>query len=126
MIPSLYPYLSSDSDVTAYLGASPTRAYPHGRAPVKPTYPFVTWRLVDGVPENTLSEIPIVDAARVQVDGWLPNDGTGAATLEPLAKAVRNALQEHFSVLSYAQSPGPDPVTGSLRFTLDILVWNHR
>ena len=120
-----YVVMSSDPLVQTFVG-NPARVYPHGRAPDRPTYPYVTFRTGSGTPENTLSERPLVDQNRVQVDCWSKNDGTGGAQIGPLAKAVRDAMEQHYSMLSYMESDGPDSKTGSYRVTMDFLVWNHR
>lgn len=127
MFTPLYQILGGSAAVRGYIGTPPAmRAYPHGRAADKAAYPYVTWRAVSGIPETTLSEDPVVDQERIQVDCWTENSGVGASQIKDFAKAVRRAIEPFYNVLSYAQSDGPDPTTGSYRVTFDIIVWADR
>lgn len=65
------------------------RIYRHGAAPQTTVRPYITWFLVTGSPENTLSELPDMDRCTVQVDCWSLSD----ADIVTLAIAVRDAIE---------------------------------
>jgi hypothetical protein len=88
MLPPIFQTLKSAGPVTSLIG-NPPRAYRHGIAPQGVTKPYVTWFIIGGVPENTLSELPQIDRLPVQVDCWDTSD----AGVEALATAVRDALE---------------------------------
>jgi hypothetical protein len=89
MLPPIFQTLKASETVKAIVGTNPPRIYRHGNAPQDTTRPYITWQLVSGVPENTLSELPGIDRATVQVDCWHPND----SGVETLAEAVRDAIE---------------------------------
>lgn len=86
MLPPLYALLSAHAAVAAIVG---DRIYPHGEAPQDTTRPYITWFLVAGVPDNTLSERPQSDRAAVQVDAWHQSSGGVVA----LMTAIRDAIE---------------------------------
>jgi hypothetical protein len=88
MLPPVYATLAADSGATDLLG-DPPRVWRHGEAPQDGTRPYVTWNLVAGVPENTLSEGPGVDRCTIQIDCWSPT----SAAVVVLAEAVRDAVE---------------------------------
>jgi len=92
MLPLVYPLLKASPAVTALCGS---RIYRHGAAPQNVAAPYVTWYIVSGVPENSISELPRVDNYSVQVDCWSNNTGTGDTQVEALAEAVRDALEPY-------------------------------
>jgi hypothetical protein len=89
MLPPIYTWLKT-TQVQAIIG-NPHRAYRHGSAPQDSTRPYVTWQLISGIPDNTLSELPKVDRMSVQVDCWHQTD----LGIEELATAVRDALEPY-------------------------------
>lgn len=88
MFTPILPTLKNSSAVTTIIG-NPPRAYPHGEAPQDVTKPYLTWQVVGGAPENTLSETPAVDRQPTQFNCFHQN-GAGA---EALAKAVRDTFE---------------------------------
>ena len=124
MFVSVYSDLVGDPTVSALVG-TPPRIYPHGRVPPKTVYPYVVFSSY-GTPENTLSEVPLVDNTRIQVDCYATNQGGGQPSISLVAKAVRDALERVYSMLSFTEHNGPDPVTGSYRATLEFQGFNHR
>jgi hypothetical protein len=84
--------------ITATLSAAPAvaalvadRIYRHGAAPQAVAAPYITWFMVDAVPENNLSDAPGVDRCPVQIDCWHTTD----AGVVALATAARNAIEPH-------------------------------
>jgi len=86
MLPPIYTILSGNSGVAALVS---TRIYPHGDAPAEVTAPYITWFVVDGIPENQLSAVPDMDRFVVQVDCW----HSTSAGVDVLATAIRSALE---------------------------------
>ncbi len=98
MIAPVFQLLAADAAVTAIIGTSPVRCYPGGNIPQvsgkdpDALMPCVTWQSIGGMPENMLSDRPVVDRLRIQIDCWAagPN-GFNAATA--LSDAVQAALE---------------------------------
>ena len=120
MITPLFPLITANAGCTALLGSNPTRFYPFGAAPQTPAYPYVTWQLISGVPDNLLSEAPPVEAHRVQIDVWAAT----STSADAVATAVRDCLEASGHMLSFGNDK--DPVTGSYRVTLDFDLWISR
>ena len=119
MLPPIFHWLKT-AQVQAIIG-TPPRAYRHGSAPQDTTRPYVTWQLISGIPDNTLSELPKVDRLSVQVDCWHQTD-TG---IEQLATAVRDAIEP------YAHMTGivinlREPETKLYRIGLQFDIWQGR
>lgn len=90
MLPPIYDLLQT-SEMAGLVGTNPARVYRHGRAPQDTGVAYVTWQVVAGVPENTLSDLPGHDRLTLQIDCFSPTDA-GVVTL---ARAVRDALEPH-------------------------------
>jgi hypothetical protein len=88
MLPPIFQTLKAAGAVTPLIG-NPPRAYRHGAAPQDVIKPYVTWFIVGGVPENTMSETPQIDRLPVQIDCWHTTD----SGVEALAVAVRDAME---------------------------------
>lgn len=118
MLARIYPILAGDSDVAALVR---DRIYRHGNAPQGTPAPYVTWSLLTGMPQNTLSEPPKVDSQEIQIDCWSDDD----AQVEQLADAVRKAIEQvhHVTMMS---NNSRDPTTMRYRIMLTITAWNHR
>lgn len=125
MLPEVFPILSADLEVTSIIGVSPTRFYPHGRAPQNVQAPYATWFIVSGIPENTIDEVPRVDRFSVQIDCWSDNTGDGAQEVKELATAIRDALEPHAHMTAIAVD-GVDPDTQRNRLGLVFTVWQDR
>lgn len=89
MFPPVFTTLKTSTDVKNIVGTNPPRIYRHGSAPQDVSKPYLTWFVVVGVPENTLSELPAADRVSVQIDCWHQTD----AGVEALALAVRDAIE---------------------------------
>src|SRR5690606_20062643 len=103
MLPEVYPLLAGNTEVAGFVGS---RIYRHGRAPQNVHRPYITWSVASMAPENTLSEMPIVDHFSVQVDCWSDND----QQVEDLARAVRDAIEPH-AVMTGMPENSTDPQT---------------
>src|SRR6478609_825614 len=88
MLPDIYNILKDNGAVSAIIGS---RIFRHGDAPQGVQKPYVTWFLVNGLPENTMSEVPDMDKLIIQLDCWTEDD----AGVVSLAKAIRNALEPY-------------------------------
>ena len=119
MLPPIFEWLKT-SAVQDIIG-TPPRAYRHGSAPQDTTRPYVTWQLITGIPDNTLSELPDVDRLSVQVDCWHQTD----AGIEVLATAVRNAIEPfgHMTAINLNQR---EPDTKLYRISLQFDIWQFR
>lgn len=89
MFPPVFQTLKTSQEVKDIVGTSPPRIFRHGDVPQDLERPYISWFLVLGVPENTLSELPIIDRLTVQIDCWHQTD----KGVELLATAVRDALE---------------------------------
>jgi hypothetical protein len=89
MLPPVFTTLKASTAVKNIVGQNPPRIYRHGSAPQDTSKPYITWQLIVGTPENTLSELPATDRCTVQVDCWHQTD----AGILLLAEAVRDAIE---------------------------------
>ena len=122
MLPRVFPLLTASAAVTALVG---TRIYRHGAAPDNVVAPYVTWFVVVGTPENSISETPRIDRYSVQVDCWSNNTGTGATQVETLAEAVRDALEPSAHMTGVVVNER-DFDTQRYRLGLQFDFWTHR
>lgn len=97
MFPPVFQTLKASQAVKDIVGTNPPRVYRHGIAPQDVTRPYVTWFIVTGAPENTLSELPAVDRVQVQIDCWHQTD----QGIELLALAVRDAVEPYAHMTNY-------------------------
>lgn len=86
MLPPVFQTLTNNSPVNAIVA---DRIYRHSNAPQGVNKPYITWGIISGVPENSLSDIPDIDRLPIQVDCYHQTD----AGIEELAIAVRNAIE---------------------------------
>lgn len=118
MLPPIFQTLTSSSLITDIVG---TKVFPYGDAPQDITRPYVTWHIVSGVPQNSLSEVPDIDNISIQVDCWHPV----AAGLEELATAVRNRI-EPYAHMTNIPLNDRDRETRLYRMTLQFDWWLNR
>lgn len=94
MLPRVYDMLAASSAVQAVVQ---NRIWRHSDAPKaganqsRGGVPYLTWFLVNGTPENTLSELPSADRMTVQVDCYAASD----AQCEQVANSVRDAIEPY-------------------------------
>lgn len=117
MIPDIYSILNVAA-VNAHVG---TRIFGAGHADDSPVYPYITWQVISGRPENYQGQAPNVDNARVQVNVWARDE----AAVRTAAQAARDALDAagHQVVLI---GPDRDPETKSYRIQMDYSIWTAR
>lgn len=117
MLPKVRSTLQASSAVVALVGP---RVYRHNNAPQDLISDarargigYVTWFLVTGDPQNTLSELPSKDRMTIQVDCWHPDD----VTCEQIAINVRNAI-EPYAYMTGQPIDARDPATKLYRMAL--------
>ena len=111
----IFAVCAASPQVTALLGAVPTRLYPFGEAPEGVTKPYAVWQLVSGSPENFLAGRPDLDGYTLQVDVY-------AATASS-ARAVTSAISAAIELVAYIVRWGgesKDSVTKNYRASFDV------
>jgi len=111
MLPPVYRDLKNSTRVVEIVA---DRIFRRGVVALPQSGPYLTWFLVTGVPENTLSETPAVDRMTVQIDVWAPTD----KQCEVLATAVRDALEDK-AHMTGMPIDGRDPDTKLWRLALE-------
>lgn len=119
MFPPLFETLFADAPTKAIFGSSPLRAYAFGDAPAKGAtgylVPYCVFQTVFGSPENYLSNVPDLDAWRVQVDVF----AVSLTAARNGAGAIRDALEPVAYVVSYNLET-KDSETQLYRYSFDI------
>lgn len=121
MFPPIFDTLRGSGLVVSLLGDVPMRAWRHGNQPQGEARPYLTWHIVSGVPENTLSELPCADRVTVQLDCWSADD----TAVETLATAVRDALEPYAHMTGVIQNDW-EPQTKLFRVGLQFDWWLPR
>lgn len=90
MDPPVYALLSAAPAVSALIGgAECPRIFDGGFVPQGAKPPYIVWQIVVGLPLNTLSDRPLMDDVRVQIDCYAADRPKAKA----IADAVRTALE---------------------------------
>ena len=121
MYPPIFSTCAADAAVQTYLGASPTRLYPFGKAPQGSTKAYAVWQVVSGAPENALNEVPDIDGWTLQVDVY----ASTADAVRDAAEALRDAIEPVAHVVSW-RGESRDPDTKNYRFSFDVDWMEHR
>jgi hypothetical protein len=121
MMPPVFELLNASSAVQALLGSSPLRVFPFGEAPEKTPYPYVTYQIIIGEPQNHLNQLPKNDKLGTQIDIW----GDTADSALDVASVVRDALEPHAHMIGTG-STTRDPDTKSYRVRLDFDFFKER
>jgi len=121
MIPPIFNILSDNQTLTNLIGNSPVRAFPFGEAPPNVEYPYITWHVFSGLPENTLDRAPLLDVLSTQVDVWAK---TLSSCLD-VASLVRDALEPHAHMTGIG-SQERDTDTRNYRVRLDFDFFTER
>ena len=109
-----YAVVAADPQVQNLLG-NPARVYPWGENTDKPVrYPYVTFQLVGGAPEEVLSGRSKVDEGTLQVDVWAET----AASARQVLAALRDAVEPKCRITSW-RGEGKDPETKRYRTGFD-------
>ncbi|GAA3721134.1 DUF3168 domain-containing protein [Oceanisphaera sediminis] len=91
MVPPIFNVCAADPAVTALLGTGPVRLFPFGEAPQGTVYPYATWQVITGSPENYLAGRPDADGYTLQVDVYA---GTGSDA-RAVTRSLRDAIEPH-------------------------------
>jgi hypothetical protein len=121
MYPPIFTVCAADSAVTTLLGTTPTRLYPFGEAPQEVVKPYAVWQIINGAPENVLSDAPDVDSYTVQVDVYAD---TGAS-VRSVVQALRNAIQPVAHITAW-RGESKESETGLYRYSFDCDWWVQR
>lgn len=125
-LPNLFDLIAADPAVTALIGSTPVRFYPHGAAPQGVVAPYLTQFAPTILPINTLDRgAARADSTLVQVSCWSTNDGDAAEVVSDLAAAVRRCLERAHHVEA-VRDMRKDFETGRLRIDFDVRVFVHR
>lgn len=117
MIPDLYALLNVAA-VNAFVGS---RIYGAGHAGDAPDYPYITWQVMSGRPNNYIVGAPTMDSARVQINVWSRTE----AEARQAAQAARDVLDGHGYQLLLA-GPTREPDTKTYRIQMDYSLWTAR
>lgn len=124
MYPPIFNVCNADAGVRALLLVEAEfgpelQIYPHGRAPQGVTYPYATWQVVAGSPENYLAGRPDMDGYTVQVNCY----GKTGVEANKVAEAIRNAVELTAHIVSWrGDDTDPDTNTPFTSFDIDWLV----
>ena len=121
MIPEIFTILSNNSTVTAILGINPVRVFPWGEAPQGVEYPYATYGVYSGSPENSMDRVPELDMLGTQVDVWAK---TGNDCIQA-AKAIRDAIEPTNHMISMSNMER-DRETKSYRIRMDFDMYTFR
>ncbi len=119
MFPPLFATLFANSPVKSVFGSAPLRAYAFGDAPAKGgtgyQVPYAVFQTIIGSPENYLSQVPDLDAWRVQVDVY----AVSLTAARNGAKLIRDALEPVAYVASFNLETR-DEATELFRYSMDV------
>lgn len=121
MIPPVFSVLSTDSYLSAFLGAAPFRCYPFGTVPQNTEKPYMTYYVYSGNPVNTLSTLPDQDMLGTQIDIW--SDTVGTCT--QIAQIARDLLEPYGHMSSFS-SESKDKDTGLFRLIMSFDFYTSR
>lgn len=117
MIPPIYRIAKQSAQVLALLGSPEPRLHPWGwndEDDEPPVYPYATFQIVGGAPENVLACRPDVDRVTIQVDVWAET----AASARAVADALRDAIELNCYITAW-RGESRDPETKSYRVSFD-------
>ena len=115
MYPPVFPIISIDSGVQDKLGYNPVRVFPFGGAPDQVALPYAVWQVVDGSPENYISNDPDMDRFLVQFDVYAET----AKSAREAAEALRYPIQRHAHITAW-RGETRDPEAQLYRFSFDV------
>lgn len=121
MIPDIFQAVSGNSGLTSLIGSAPVRFFPFGEAPEKTVYPYATYSVVNGLPQNTMDGPPQIDDLGTQIDVWAE---TADSCLD-VAEALRDALEPLGHMTSIGNMER-DPDTKSYRIRMDFDFFTER
>ena len=95
----MFQILTANAAVQQFLG-SPVRVYPWSRAPQNCPRPYAVYSVITALPENYLGNLPDLDRKTVQINVY----ATTGENLEDCFRVIRDALEPHAHMTSYATS----------------------
>lgn len=118
MTAPIVPICKQDSDLRALLGDNPFRFFSFGDAGENKTYPYATYQLIGGAPENFLGDRPNANTTTWQIDVWAKTE----LQAENVAARIMYALETSCHIIGY-NGNGRDATTRNYRvsFTVDFL-----
>lgn len=120
MIPNIFAILDDESTAQALLG-DPVRVYPWGEAPQNVLFPYVTYGVYNGLPENYLGNIPDIDQDGTQIDIWAKD----SASCRAVFIAIRDIIEPQAHMTSY-QLFDRDTETQLYHGRMDFDFWGER
>lgn len=121
MNPPIFSILNASAPVKALLGSGPLRVFPWGRAPQNVKLPYAVYGIYNANPENYLDSLPDIDNKGTQVNIY----ASDADSLEACFAAVRNALEPHAHMTSFA-TPDQDADTNLYSCRMEFDFWDGR
>lgn len=123
MTPNVFQFVSASPECRVLLGAPPKmRFVEYGEAVQGETgQPYAVWQLISGLPANYLGRLPDADDTRIQVDVYASQQLVARA----LALAIRDALEPHANMVSYAMRPR-DATTRNYGYLMDFEFFTAR
>lgn len=115
MIPPIVDLAKENPALVALLGANPFRFYAFGDAGDGPVYPYVTYQVVSGLPDNYLAGRPDSDSWVLQVDCWAKSE----SEVVSIAAGIRDAVELDSYITNWGGS-NRDPVTRNYRFNFTV------
>lgn len=121
MNPPLFTLLNESTPVKTLLGSNPLRVFPWGSAPQDVAKPYAVYAVYNANPENYLGQAPDIDNKGTQINIY----ASTSASLESCFDAIRNALEPHAHMTSFA-SPDRDSETNLYSARMEFDFWNER
>lgn len=121
MNPDLFPLLNASAPVKLLMGANPLRVWPWGQAPDNPKKPYAVYEVYNANPENYLDQVPDIDNKGTQINIYADS----AASLEACYLAIRNTLEPHAHMTSFA-TPALDEETELFSCRMEFDFWDAR
>ena len=121
MIPTIFEYLSADTEVLSLLGDGAILRVFRDEAPQDVRQPYLVWSLITGQPQNYIGERPGIDYGRVQFDIYAKTQDAADA----IYTAVRDVLETHGHIVAFNGSLRDEP-TRLYRVSFDWSAWTLR
>lgn len=121
MNPPVFTLLQAASGVTAVLGTAPLRVYPGGQVPENTAYPYATYAVYNGNPNNNMDQAPLSDVIGTQIDIWSKTYGLALSA----ATAIRDALEPAAHMTGFS-GPDRDDETRYYRVILEFDFFTER
>lgn len=97
MYPPVFEVCAASPDVQTNFGLTPCKIYPYGEAPKNLSLPYAVWQVVNGSPENCISNVPDIDSYTLQINVYAET----VSAVRDAAKAIRDAIEPHAYVTGW-------------------------